>query len=145
MVFEEGNRFYLKEFMKDVCGIMEIGKLIEREDLPEFFTFHITSLGEIEPLLNQKERNIIVDIMTKAIQNFRESLKTTFADSEIAGQILFLPFLSQQDGIQSVIEAESQLDFKVNQLLSEKRLLSTSVNYLILPLFLFSLFLGRST
>jgi hypothetical protein len=35
----------MKEFLKDVCGIMKISNLIRREKLPELFTFHITSLG----------------------------------------------------------------------------------------------------
>jgi len=41
----------MKEFLKDICGIIEIGQLVQKEKLPEFFTFHITSLGELEPFL----------------------------------------------------------------------------------------------
>jgi len=44
----------MKDFLKDVCGIMKISNLIRKEKLPVFFTFHITSLGELESIVNEE-------------------------------------------------------------------------------------------
>jgi len=35
---------------------MKIANLVRKEKLPEFLTFHLTSLGELEPLLNSNEK-----------------------------------------------------------------------------------------
>lgn len=112
----------MKEFLKDICGIIEIGQLIQKEKLPEFFTFHITSLGELEPFLKGTTRAMAQDMLTKAIGQFRASLKRHFNEDEISGQIMFLPFLGK--GLEAVIQAESELELETNILL-EKRILAT--------------------
>ncbi len=75
----------MKEFLKDACGIIEIGKLIRKEKLPVFFTFHITSLGELEPLLKEQEKRMAVDMLAKAIAKFRTSVEHRFDEDEISG------------------------------------------------------------
>lgn len=81
----EQQEYYMKEFLKDACGIIEIGKLIQKEKLPVFFTFHITSLGELEPLLKEQERRMAVDMLAKAIGKFRKSVGRHFDEDEISG------------------------------------------------------------
>ena len=112
----------MKEFLKDACGIIEIGKLIQKEKLPVFFTFHITSLGELEPLLKEQERRMAVDMLAKAIGKFRKSVGRHFDEDEVSGQIMFLPYLGQPQGLEAVIQAESELQLETNILLQKRML-----------------------
>ena len=69
-----------------------------------------------------------LDMMSKSINYFRSSISREFDQDEIAGQIMFLPFLGK--GLEAVIQAESELELETNILLqkrSEIRQLNTEV------------------
>ena len=93
-----------------------------------FFTFHITSLGELEPLLKEGERRMAVDMLAKAIGKFRKSVSNHFDEDEISGQIMFLPYLGQPQGLEAVIQAESELQLETNILLQKRMLKGGKAN-----------------
>jgi len=67
LVVDEESEYKLMEFLKDVCAIVTIGNLVEKDKLPEFFTFHISSYGEFQPTLNESGMEVALDLMTLAI------------------------------------------------------------------------------
>jgi len=85
----------MKEFLKDVCGMVEISNLIRKEKLPEFLTFHITSFGELEPLLKENQRDIAIDMLAQAIDivNYFSLLTTS---SEVMLEATSMKMKSQE-------------------------------------------------
>jgi hypothetical protein len=53
--------------MNDICSVVSISKLIEKNDEPSFFTFYLTSLFKMKKRVHKEDSSIFDDMMEIAL------------------------------------------------------------------------------
>ena len=66
-VLLEGNETQLlTAFMEDICAVVSLGNLLRKDATPSLFTFHITSLRNLEAALGDKQKETVHHIWNVA-------------------------------------------------------------------------------
>lgn len=52
IMFEEAHQESFDKFMGDICSVVTISKMIQKDEEPSLFTFYIDSLAKLESLVD---------------------------------------------------------------------------------------------
>lgn len=80
----------VEDLMKDICSVISIGKLMNKEKDPSLVTFHVKSLNLLEKQLTEEEKLFLYDLWSVSYKKFIAFVMSKFSSEEISGLISFV-------------------------------------------------------
>eukprot|EP01016_Furgasonia_blochmanni_P056931 TRINITY_DN97_c0_g1_i4.p1 TRINITY_DN97_c0_g1~~TRINITY_DN97_c0_g1_i4.p1 ORF type:complete len:506 (+),score=222.38 TRINITY_DN97_c0_g1_i4:74-1519(+) len=115
--YDEYKAPLIANFLKDMCVLIQTGKMVRKQAHPIILSFYIDSLSKLEDALDPHDINFMYSLWNESYLKFIKSLGQFFAPNDISGQVI----VSNED-FREVLEATAKAHVE------EKKVFFTQIN-----------------